>query len=90
MQAIRDRGRKVIAAAVWEQPGSHAVGLARYIGRARYNLRRQAQARQRRAQVYHRLQAYGWDTPGVLRVIAAELRVSTATVCRDRQALARG
>jgi hypothetical protein len=42
----------VIAAAHWRQPGSHAVGLARFIGRAKYHLARQEQARQRQAEVY--------------------------------------
>jgi len=80
----------VIAAAHWRQPGSHAVGLARFIGRAKYNLARQEVARQRRAVVYELLVMYGWDTPGVLGVIADALGVSCSTACRDRKALARG
>jgi hypothetical protein len=81
----------VIAPTSWRQPGSHAVGLARYIGRAKLNLARQEVARQRRAEVYTLLEEYGWDTPGVLGVIAAELGGwSVATICRDRKALARG
>ncbi len=79
----------VISAAAWEQPGSHGEGLARYIGRARYNLRRQEMARQRREVVYELLVTYGWSTPGVLGVIAAELGWSTATICRDRNMLRR-
>jgi hypothetical protein len=59
------------------------------IGRQRYNAERQELARQRRAVVHELLVTYGWHTPGVLGLIAAELSWSTATICRDRKMLRR-
>jgi hypothetical protein len=73
----------------WSHPLSHDVAKARVIGRERYNTWRREAAGARREQVLELLLVYGWDTPGVLGWIAAQLLVSPSTICRDRQKLLR-
>jgi hypothetical protein len=73
----------------WSHPPSHDVAKARLIGRERYNTWRREAAGARREQVLELLLVYGWDTPGVLGWIAAQLLVSPSTICRDRQKLLR-
>jgi hypothetical protein len=73
----------------WSHPSSHDVAKALLIGRERYNAWRREAAGARREQVLELLRVYGWDTPGVLGWIAAQLLVSPSTICRDRQKLLR-
>jgi hypothetical protein len=78
-----------ISRADCRHPPSYQAARARLIGRQKYHAWRQEQARHRRHRVGALLQVYGWSRRGVLRLIAAEVGASVATVCRDRQALAR-
>jgi hypothetical protein len=70
----------------WRHPRSRAEATARLVGRWRYNERRQAAARQRRAVVQQawleRGEPRGWQTR-----LARELRVHKATICRDVAAI---
>jgi len=79
----------VISAASWRCPRSREEGRARLIGREKYNAWRRQAARERREVVRELLLTLGWDRPGVLREIAAQLGVSASTICRDRQRLDR-
>jgi hypothetical protein len=73
----------------WSHPPNQGVAKARLVGRERYNTWRREAAGARREQVLELLLVYGWDTPGVLGWIAAQLLVSPSTICRDRQQLLR-
>ena len=77
----------VISAAAWHHPRNAEEGRARLIGRDQYNAWRRQAAGERREVVRELLLEYGWDRKGVLRVIAAQLNVTAATICRDRQRL---
>jgi hypothetical protein len=73
----------------WSHPPNQGVAKAQLVGRERYNTWRREAAGARREQVLELLLVYGWDTPGVLGWIAAQLLVSPSTICRDRQQLLR-
>jgi hypothetical protein len=72
----------------WNRPVTRNEAIRRAIGRERYNLQRRLYAEYRQIGIAEKLHQYG-TMRGVQSLIAEQLHLDRATVCRDVAALRR-